>query len=655
MSAPLRQWFTLQELAGLNLRGMPSSRQGWNRIAEREGWADRTGGDGQPLARQRSSRGGGTEYHASILPPPVRAALVRLGALVEVDEAPETLDIEAQDAWTRFGRQTAKVKAQAEYRATVLRHVEEAEELGTRRSTAVILAATFHEISARTVWKWLEEVTWHPREDRVPALAKPRTGGRRRTDIPAALWSFYESWWLRQSKPTHADTYRRTAEEARRLGITILPSAKTFQRRAEQIPPEIVALKRGGPEATRKLVPAIERSVADMHALEMVNADGHKWDFRVRFPDGTEGRPITIALQDIYSRKFLAWRHGKAETATLVRLAFVDLFRNWGFPKSVLLDNGRAFASKWITGGAKNRYRYSIKSDDPLGILPRFDLKVHWALPYRGSSKPIERGFRDFAQTIARHPAFDGAYVGNNVAAKPENYGSRVIEWEEFVRVVDAEIALHNGREGRRTEMADGKSFDAVFAESYRNVPISRATEAQLRECLLSAEKVRSDRETGAIRFMGNRYWTPGMASIAGRPLTIYYDPEDLHTAIHVHDERGAFLLTAPIWEKSGFLTEDHGRARMKIERDLVKNARKEADLRDLLSAQELSHRALIAASEEESPPPSPTVIRPVRPVRTRGGAAVAVDQFAPASSEVLDKMTAAFRRERLRLVDDDE
>ncbi|MGR3723940.1 transposase domain-containing protein [Abyssibius alkaniclasticus] len=55
-------------------------------------------------------------------------------------------------------------------------------------------------------------------------------------------------------------------------------------------------------------------------------------------------------IADIYSNKFLAYRIDKSESATAVRLAFYDLFRDWGIPDWALLDNGRAFASKQITG-----------------------------------------------------------------------------------------------------------------------------------------------------------------------------------------------------------------------------------------------------------------------------------------------------------------
>ena len=37
------------------------------------------------------------------------------------------------------------------------------------------------------------------------------------------------------------------------------------------------------------------------------------------------------------------------------------------------------------------------------GLLTSLGIKIHWALPFRGSSKPIERSFRDLCDTVAKH------------------------------------------------------------------------------------------------------------------------------------------------------------------------------------------------------------------------------------------------------------
>src|SRR3546814_140018 len=229
------------------------------------------------------------------------------------------------------------------------------------------------------------------------------------------------------------------------------------------------------------MLPAQERTVAELHALELVNIDGHKVDVFVKWPDGRIVRPIIIGIQDVYSRKFLSHRVSDTESVIPTRLAMADLFREFGIPKGCVLDNGRAFASKWITGGAKTRFRFKIKGEEPVGVLTGLGVRTHWTIPYRGQSKPIERAWRDFCDTIAKHPAFAGAYTGNKPDAKPENYGSPAVPLDLFRAVFAREIARHNARQGRRPEIAAGRSLAAAFNASYARAPTGQATPEPLR------------------------------------------------------------------------------------------------------------------------------------------------------------------------------
>ena len=251
-----------------------------------------------------------------------------------------------------------------------------------------------------------------------------------------------------------------------------MPSERTFRRRLDTIEPGVVLLKRDGPEALRQSIPAQRRTVDHLHALEHVNVDGHRFDVFVKDAEGRVFRPTMVAIQDISSSKIVGWRLGETESAVLTRLAFADVFRDFGIPKHCTLDNGRAFASKWITGGAKTRYRFKIREEEPTGLLTGLGIEIHWATPYRGQSKPIERAFRDMCDRIAKHPAMEGAYTGNSPMAKPDNYGSRAIPMDDFVVHVAQGIAAHNARLGRRGRNYAGRSFDQVFAESYAAAPI---------------------------------------------------------------------------------------------------------------------------------------------------------------------------------------
>jgi len=649
-----KQWFTASELAELHLPGLPKAKRKINERAAAEKWALKTDSSATPLARPRKARGGGLEYHLQLLPAAARAELVRRGLSSGAEVTIAAPIAAAPASWAWLEAQSEKVKAEARRRAEVVAAVEALERLGLTRSAAVACAAAERGVAASTIWNWLALANGVPASDRLPHLAPRRSGGGAEAEVDDGAWQFLKSDYLRPEKPTFASCYWRMVREyAEPRGLRV-PCLKTLARKLErEVDGRLIIARRDGAEALRRSLPAQKRSVTDMEALELVNIDGHKWDVFVRFPSGRIGRPIMVAIQDIHSRKILAWRIGETESAVLTRLAFADCFAKWGIPKGCVLDNGRAFASKWITGGAKSRFRFKIREEEPTGILTALGVVIHWAKPYRGQSKPIERGFRDFCDAIARHPALAGAYTGNAPDAKPENYGSHAVDLDLFGRVVALGIAQHNAKPGRRTETGLGRfSFDDVFERSYATAPIGKATPEQLRLALLAADEVTCDRQTGEVRLFDNRYWSEELIRLAGTKVTVRFDPDDLSQAIHVYDKQGRFLASAPVLMQSGFLDAESAKRRARQEADLRKSVRRSQELEQLLSAEELAR--MMPALPDEGPAPAPSVIRPVR---HRGATAAALKAASSAVSEpsqthVMDRFAAAAER-RLRLVRD--
>lgn len=648
-----KTWFSADELADLGLPGLPRSKRHINERARDEKWALRTDADGNPLARRRAGRGGGTEYHLAVLPIAARLALVEGGETPSAAQGVQcpiaANDQPASTAWQWFDRQTDKVKADAAWRLSILTAAHDLKDAGLSMTAAIAELSGKHDLSPGTIWGWMRLTAGLAASDWLPALAPQRKGGGAEAAIDPDIWDQFKGDYLRPEKPTYSSCYRRAQRVAEARGITI-PIMKTFQRKLErEVDARVIILRRDGSEALRRSMPAQRRSVEQLHVMELVNIDGHKFDVFVRDGDRVF-RPIMVAIQDIKSRKVLAWRFGESESAIVTRLAFADLFRTYGIPKGCLLDNGRAFASKWITGGALTRFRFKIREEDPTGLLPALGVNPHWATPYRGQSKPIERAFRDFCQDIAKHPAFAGAYTGNRPDAKPENYGSKAVPLADFVRIVGEEIAYHNARGARRTEMtmAAGTSFDTVFADGYATAPIGKATDQQLRIALLMGENRRVDRRTGVIEMLGNRYWTDDLRDHYGQIVTVRFDPDNLMLPLHVYDLSGRYLCSAPVMEATGFLDSAAAKDRAR----LVSNRNKA--VRALVEAERLLSPDEIAARLPRPVDPAPIEANVVRTVthRTHGSAAlmpVVEPHPQPERPSVIDRMRTA----ALRIVED--
>jgi hypothetical protein len=334
----------------------------------------------------------------------------------------------------------------------------------------------------------------------------------------------------------------------------------------------------------------------------------------------------------------VAWRLGTDETALQTRLVFADLFRDWGIPHHALLDNSRAFWSKWITGGHRgHRFRFKVKEDEPIGLLEGVGVRMHAAKPYHGQSKPIERAFRDFCDRIAKHPVCEGAYTGNSPLAKPENYGSRAVEWNVFAALVDEQIAKHNARPGRRTETAKGRSFDEVFAESYARSCIKKGTEEHLRFALLAGVQKKLNKLNGEIVLYGNRYWHNDLRALRGETVTVRYDPDNLHSEVQVYDHKGQHIASAQLLEDSGFADAAGAKEAAKRTGDVRRRAKDLERSEELITAE-----ALADLQAGAKPPASKPEAGVISPVRHRDAEAQRTSKPKPANDAVtLDRMRA--------------
>jgi len=72
----MNEWFSAAELVALKLPGMPKTHSAVVRLAKRSRWQSACNKAGKPLARRRQGKGGGWEYHYTILPASARNTYV---------------------------------------------------------------------------------------------------------------------------------------------------------------------------------------------------------------------------------------------------------------------------------------------------------------------------------------------------------------------------------------------------------------------------------------------------------------------------------------------------------------------------------------------------------------------------------------------------
>lgn len=619
------EWWTPAGLASLGLPGMPTTDRAIQIMADR--WREPSREyprNPKGVWRRRAGRGGGYEYRIDVLPLAARSALVmRTGkAAPSRDERAEAkAALSREERWRWFDSLPDTKKAQARAKLEALQAVDTLVTAGTERDLAMMMVAGQLKLTRRTLYNWASEVYGIERADWLAFLAPRHVGRQAEAECSPEAWECFKGLYLRQEQPTAAKCYRDLERIAKEQGWTI-PSRKTLERRIAKLDRATTTYFRQGPEALKRLYPAQQRDRTALHALEAVNADGHKWDVFVKWPDGTVARPCMVAFQDLYSGLLLSWRVDRSENKETVRLAFGDVVETYGIPDHIVLDNGRNFASKWLTGGTGTRYRFKVKDEDPAGIFPDLGCQVHWTTPYSGQSKPIERMFRDFAQNIARDVRLAGAWTGNTVDAKPENYGSKAIPIETFLQVVADGIAEHNARTGRRTGACAGRlSFAQAFAASYEVSPIRQATSEQQRKWLLASELVTARRPDGAVHLYGNRYWCEALVDALGRKVVARFDPDSLHSGIHIYRPDGAYLAFAPCIEAVGFFDTAAGRAHARLRSEFLRAMKAAAHAERRLTPEDVAALLPQIAVPE---PVEPKVVRPM--FGTRGNAALKAD-----------------------------
>jgi transposase InsO family protein len=549
--------------------------------ATKEGW----------VHEEQACRGGKNRFYlAEKLPPDIHAALLLRaractaptsllpsgpGFSSAAKPAEVSSPANRDELWARFERKSNKQKAQARKALAAIDAALKMIDHKVARTRAFAEAASAHGFSRATLYRLYRDVRAYDRADWLALLVDGRDGRTTTAECSPDAWEFFKADYLRNEAPAASACHERTERAGAEHGWTV-PSCATFERRIKrEIPRPVLILARQGADALKRAYPAQERDRSVFRALEAVNADGHRFDVFGKWPDGEIGRPVMVAWQDLYSGKIVAYRVDKTENTDAVRLSFGDLVEHHGIPEHAYLDNGRAWASKWMTGGVATRYRFKVKDEEPLGLLTALlgEGGVHWTTPYHGQAKPIERAFRDLCETVAKHPALAGAYTGNKPDAKPENYGSRAVPIETFLTVLAQEIAAHNARKGRRSAVCQGRSFDETFNESYARGPVKKATAEQRRLWLLAAE-VASAKTNGEITLATdrrNRYWSPALADHAGEEVTVRFDPQSMHDKVYVYTHDGRFICEAACIEAAGFndteAAREHSRARNQFKR----------------------------------------------------------------------------------------
>lgn len=522
--------------------------------------------------------------------------------------------------WAYYDRKPERTKQEAQRKLAVITEWEALVQSGMDKCQAYRAAAEASGDSWQTVSAWVSKVARAPKENRLPLLVDQYAGRISKADCDKEAWKAFKGDYLRRAKPTGEACYDRLTRSAKEHGW-IIPSLKTLLRRLDkEVGRAAIVLAREGADAVKLLFPDQERDHSVFHAMEAVNGDGYTFWPHVDFGGGVICRPTAWVWQDIYSSRILAFRRDVSENTEIIRLSIGDLVETYGIPKHFWIDNTRAAANKTVTGGLKNRYRFKVRDEDPMGIIPMLGSEGHWATPGHGQAKPIERAFGvgGLSEYVDKHPAWDG----RGTKARP-------VPLAEFDRILADEIAAWNARTGRTGREMYGRSFDQVFSESFAQATIPVATLEQRRLWLLACDNVTCHRDDGSItiKFYNtpdgqNRYWNECLSKYAGRKITARFDPQALRDAVQCYTLDGRYIGAAQCIIAAGFNDQDaareHARARNSFKKAVKATLQAERTMTALEAAAKLPPTAAADI-------PDPAAVRPVfgKPTKAEVNAAI--------------------------------
>ena len=609
----METWFSIQELLGL--QSLPSSDRGIMKKADRENWEK----------RQRDGIKGRTyEYAFSSLPQETQAELLLKQSAVEIPDVSETtkeLNYLPEVIWKPFDKATEKQKEDAKAKLIPLHKLDDLVRHNVALMMALDMVALEFEVAKGSLKRWYYKVRSFERSDWLPLLLDKHNNKKagKEAEFTPEAWEAFKADYFRNERPQFGSCYERLKRAARENGW-LIPSASGVKRKIEREVPKLVQVQlREGDHAVMQYYPSMRRTVAEIEALEWINGDGYQHNVFVRWHNGEIVRPKTWVWQDIRTRKILAYRVDLSENSDTIRLSLMDLIWKYGIPKKCTIDNTRAAANKWMTGGVKNRYRFKVKEDDVTGIIPLLGIELLWTSVQfgkgHGQAKPIERAFSHggLGELVDKHPSLAGFYAGENVYNKPDNYngGKDGVDYGTFIMALEDGIRTFNEREGRQTEICQGiYSFSQVFERDYAKAQIRKASSEQMRFLMLMSEAVSINKEGkfslkvgGKVNGGFNEYTAFDLIASQHRKVVVKFDPADLHNKVWVYSLEGVFLSEAECTSAKAFGDKAAGREHDKARKQFVKAVKAQAKAQISMNAQEAA-RYQPQFEEEDAPEP---------------------------------------------------
>ncbi|MGE4489143.1 MAG: transposase domain-containing protein [Kiritimatiellales bacterium] len=464
----------------------------------------------------------------------------------------------------RFDGASLKNQERASTRLKALNQVKHLSDAGLTVSDAVAAVAKEYGFSQQSVWNWRKAVRGYPDSQWLLLLIDDYEGRRNNLrQIPQAYLKLVATFYMSDTQPGFAECLRAANRAARAEEPPVdVPrcSEKTIRRHFDSIYlPEAQCYAREGEKAWEaRYWPAMRRDRSMLGALEVLNGDGHKLDYWVRWPDGKEGRAMATFWMDLSSNYFFPPAIEASENMDTIRRSFLHICNTVGVPECVDIDNGMGYAGKDLSGQDSTRRRFKKVKAEAKGIFSLLGIRTIWAEVAHGQSKPIERSFRTLEEILKTFPELRPAYVGNKPDKRPDRT-IKAVPIDLLRSCVMEAVVRYNAQEGRRSDgiKANGRSYRTIWegklAEAQNAGKPRQLEDWERRYCIMPGRVIRVRKANGGIFSLhGNEYQAHELTAWLGEHIQVRFDPEDL-THVRCYDLDGKFICTPTVRTMTGF------------------------------------------------------------------------------------------------------
>lgn len=541
-------WFTAGEIADLakrsGLKSLPQSRSGIVNMIEQNDWDSV-----RDLVRKRRGKGGGNEYHISLLADDLQS-YVQGQALKDIEVADrqshQALEERRQKELATTDL-TGRQRQVMEARATILGMIDQQQnEHGLSRRQAVMrFLAEIHStpkyadiistgndrakrtsnVSKATLYNWYKLRD----ETGIAALAPKLT--RKPSDLPIWFDGFL-AFYARPQKPAAARALRNYAKSLR--DPSLAPNYDQVQRALKKLDMSIedggtIARHRGreGKLALKARMAYVTRSTAGMLPTYVYTADGQTFDAEIAHPiHGQAFRPEITSILDVATRKCVGFSVGLSENTIVVMDALRVACEAHGIPAIFYVDRGPG-------------YKNDAVDNEVTGFAARLGITKMHALPRNAQAKGIIERFNGtvLVPLAKEFPTYIGADMDREAGQKVHHITRKEIRefgisktlpsFANFMQAMRDEIDDYNNRPHSGIDgLTPNEAWNSHVIDGFEPVEVTQAESDDL-----FRPYVRRKTSRAQINFLKNDYFHIDLEAYHGREVLVGYD---LHDGDHV-------------------------------------------------------------------------------------------------------------------------